>query len=94
MLSKKLFLRTSVYNKYAFSHIGRYFATENDAKVQGGYAKAYDKFENLKGEAEDKKPETFASLLRSSKFIDVSSQFSTTKPMQTTYNIQISARRS
>lgn len=36
----------------------------------GGYAKAFDKFENIKTE-EAPKLQTFASLLRNSKFIDV-----------------------
>lgn len=44
---------------------------ENDAKPPGGYAKAFEKFETLNAPVEEK-PATFASLLRNSKFIDVS----------------------
>ncbi|RZC40894.1 28S ribosomal protein S28, mitochondrial [Asbolus verrucosus] len=40
-------------------------------KKQGGYAQAFDKFESLKNE-ENKEPyQTFASLLRNSKLIDL-----------------------
>lgn len=44
--------------------------TTTDVPV-GGYAKAFNKFDNIKTE-EPPKLQTFASLLRNSKFIDVS----------------------
>lgn len=43
---------------------------ENDHGKEGGFAKAYDKFEHLNAPVEEK-PQTFASLLRHSKLIDV-----------------------
>lgn len=63
--------RKTLFKKYL-----RVFSSETeqqsttDAPV-GGYAKAFDKFENIKTE-EAPKLQTFASLLRNSKFIDVS----------------------
>lgn len=44
--------------------------TEKNAK-SGGYAKAFTKFENITQEPQEE-PQTFAALLRHSKFIDVS----------------------
>lgn len=55
----------------------RTFSSESDqqntvtAEKMGGYAKAFDKFEHIKTE-EPQKSQTFASLLRNSKFVDVS----------------------
>lgn len=45
-------------------------STTDEAKI-GGYAKAFDKFEQINTK-EPQKPQTFATLLRNSKFIDVS----------------------
>lgn len=47
----------------------RTYSKEESSEV-GGYAKAFNKFEELK-ETPKETPETFASLLRNSKFIDV-----------------------
>lgn len=47
----------------------RAYSKEESSEV-GGYAKAFDKFEELK-ETPKETPATFASLLRNSKFIDV-----------------------
>lgn len=55
----------------------RAFSTESDQPnavtdtKAGGYAKAFDKFEQINIE-EPQIPQNFASLLRNSKFIDVS----------------------
>lgn len=55
----------------------RTFSSESDqqnsvtGEKMGGYAKAFDKFENFKTE-EPQKLQTFPSLLRNSKFVDVS----------------------
>lgn len=45
--------------------------TPTDNNKISGYAKAFDKFEQIKT-TEPQKQESFASLLRNSKFIDVS----------------------
>ncbi|CAH0548122.1 unnamed protein product [Brassicogethes aeneus] len=51
------------------------FSSDADATdrvpTQGGYAQAFDKFEDLKEKKPEVKLETFASLLRHSKFIDL-----------------------
>ncbi|KAJ3662943.1 hypothetical protein Zmor_007257 [Zophobas morio] len=41
-----------------------------DSKL-GGYAQAFEKFETLKTEESKEPPQTFASLLRNSKFVDL-----------------------
>lgn len=42
---------------------------DQTSTYQGGYAKAFDKFETIKEPQEA--PQTFAALLRNSKFVDV-----------------------
>ncbi|KAG5867453.1 hypothetical protein JTB14_018389 [Gonioctena quinquepunctata] len=45
---------------------------ETPVKVEpGGYAKAYEKFETIKEDTNKTAPQTFATLLRNSKFIDL-----------------------
>lgn len=60
--------RTILINKYLKNVIRTYNA---DTASSGGYAKAFEKFKELK-ESPQEKPATFASLLRNSKFVDVS----------------------
>lgn len=69
----RIFTRRPIVTPYclrAFSIESENVNTATDNKV-GGYAKAFDKFEQINTE-EPEKPQTFASLLRNSKFIDVS----------------------
>lgn len=55
-----------------WSSCNRLCSVTNDVdNKQSGYAKAYTKFENINAPIEEK-PQTFASLLRNSKFVDVS----------------------
>lgn len=58
-------------NKYSLNNY-RAFSNEETTASVGGYAKAFDKFEEMKvTPKETEQSETFASLLRRSKFIDV-----------------------
>ncbi|CAG9861536.1 unnamed protein product [Phyllotreta striolata] len=44
---------------------------ETDTHEVGGYAKAFEKFENIKDQNENEPPQNFASLLRNSRLIDL-----------------------
>lgn len=59
----------SVLTNTCLLRVCRAYSTEETTNV-GGYAKAFEKFEELKEQPKEK-PATFASLLRNSKFIDV-----------------------
>lgn len=51
----------------------RFLSNEEPTKADGGgYAKAYEKFENIKDEKDKNTPQNFTSLLRNSRLIDVS----------------------
>lgn len=71
ILSRHPFLKKSIR---AFSSETDQQSTITDVPV-GGYAKAFDKFENIKTQ-EPPKLQSFATLLRNSKFIDVSAVIS------------------
>lgn len=60
--------RNILTNK-CLQNVCRAYSAEETSNVSG-YAKAFEKFEELKEQPKEK-PATFASLLRSSKFIDV-----------------------
>lgn len=75
---KEMSLITNISSKLIrgnlrFMPLVRKYSTNDTSseQVQGGYAKAFAKFETLTEEPKQEN-QTFASLLRSSKFIDVS----------------------
>lgn len=50
----------------------RFLSNEEPTKVDGGgYAKAYEKFENIQDEKDKNTPQNFTSLLRNSRLIDL-----------------------
>lgn len=68
-------LRSNLRNikpKYCARSLTTEISDEKPAETKpGGYAQAFEKFESLKDTKSKAVPQTFASLLRNSKFIDV-----------------------
>lgn len=75
LINKNIRLSVAMCKRFLLSNRceQKTFSTEGEKTNVSGFAKAFEKFQDIKEEPKEKvEPATFASLLKNSKFIDVS----------------------